>query len=291
MTTFTVQPEGAFELAESATFGFGHTVAPSFDGTMRMAFCADGYADHTAAAVSQDSAGVHITCLGEASPELTRDQVCRVLSLDHDGRVFAEIGRRDPVVGRLQAVAPGLRPPQFYSAYEAAAWALLSARRPARQMAEVRRRFAETYGRTFPVAGQQLAAFPTPLELLEVTGFDGVPPAKIERLHAVAQAALAGELDTAAIRREDPADAMARLQRLPGIGPFYSSLIVIRACGRADVLPDNEPRTLASAGELYGFGRPVTPAEIRELARLWDPMPTWVVVLIRAAARRLVAPE
>jgi len=35
--------------------------------------------------------------------------VSRVLSLDHDGAVFDEIGRRDPVIGRLQDLAPGLR--------------------------------------------------------------------------------------------------------------------------------------------------------------------------------------
>ena len=53
-------------------------------------------------------------------------QVARVLSLEHDGNAFAEVGRRAPVIGQFQAVAPGLRPPLFYSSYEAAAWAVLS---------------------------------------------------------------------------------------------------------------------------------------------------------------------
>jgi DNA-3-methyladenine glycosylase II len=288
MTTFTVIPQGPFDLRESALFGFGHHTLPRFDGIMRMAFCVDRYRGQAAVAVTQDDTGVHLDCQGDGPAEAVRDQACRVLSLDHDGRLFTDIGRRDPVIGRLQAAAPGLRPPQFYSAYEAAAWAVLSARRPATQMAELRRRLAEAHGRVFDVAGESLASFPTPEQLLAVPSFDGLPEIKLQRLHAVARAALDGALDTAAIAREDPYQAMARLQQLlPGVGPFYSGLIVIRGCGRADVLPDNEPNGLEMAGRLYGFGRAVTPTELRELATKWDPMPTWAIVLIRAAGDRI----
>jgi hypothetical protein len=34
-----------------------------------------------------------------------RDQIARVLSPDHDGNEFLTVGRRDPVVGRLQGFA------------------------------------------------------------------------------------------------------------------------------------------------------------------------------------------
>ena len=37
---------------------------------------------------------------------------------------------------------------------------------------------------------------------------------------------------------------MADLESLRGIGPFYSELIVIPACGVADVLPTQPPRAL-----------------------------------------------
>jgi len=38
-----------------------------------------------------------------------------------------------------------------------------------------------------------------------------------------------------------PDEAMTRLQQIKGTGPFYSSLIVIRGTGFADVLPLAEP--------------------------------------------------
>ncbi len=66
---------------------------------------------------------------------------------------------------------------------------------------------------------------------------------------------------------------------LPGIGPFYSALIVVRACGLADVLPD-EPHVREAAERLYE--RSLTDAEFTELAEGWRPFRTWVSVLLRA---------
>src|SRR6266516_4533455 len=116
-TRFTIRPRGPFSLAEAGNFGFGQRIDPTWDGVLRFAFCVDGYRDQVGVEIRQEKADIN----------------CIV-----DGEAFLEIGRRDPVIGQLQAVAPGLRPPLFYSPYEAAAWSIISARRPARQMAEVR---------------------------------------------------------------------------------------------------------------------------------------------------------
>jgi DNA-3-methyladenine glycosylase II len=217
--------------------------------------------------------------------------VARALSLDHDGEGFLEIGRRDPVVGRLQAAAPRLRPPLFYSPYEAAAWAVISARRPAAQMAEVRRELSEAHGVTFELAGRSVAAFPTPEALLQMEAFPGINAQKMERLHDVANAALAGRLDAERIRAMDPDAAMADLQTIKGIGPFYSMLILIRASGHADVLPVGEPRLLESVGRLYGLPGPPSEEELRVIAEAWMPFRTWTAVLIRAASERAPAQQ
>ena len=59
-----------------------------------------------------------------------------------------------------------MRPPLFHSAYEAAAWAVLSARRPRDQMLKLRQQLSEAHGTSFDIAGRSLAAFPTPEKLL-----------------------------------------------------------------------------------------------------------------------------
>ena len=55
------------------------------------------------------------------------EQVAAILSLDVDGRGFADVAQRDPVVGELQAQLPGLRPVLFWTPYEAAAWTIIGA--------------------------------------------------------------------------------------------------------------------------------------------------------------------
>jgi DNA-3-methyladenine glycosylase II len=292
--SFSITPSGPFSLAEAATFGFGQRDGHGWDGVMRLAFCLDGYQDGVGVEVRQDEdAVVHATVHGPAGIDTAavRRQVARVLSLDHDGAEFLRVGERDPIIGRLQAAAPGLRPPLFYSPYEAAAWSVLSARRPARQMAQVRDRLNVTHGSVFELAGMQLAAFPAPARLLAVESFPGIPEDKMQRLHGVAHAALEGRLDVGRLTEQGPERAMAQLQSIKGIGPFYSSLIVIRGTGFTDVLPVSEPKALALAARLYQLPAAPSPEQFRALAEAWRPFRTWAVVLIRAAAGRILGDE
>jgi DNA-3-methyladenine glycosylase II len=255
---------------------------------MRLAFCLDGYETHAAALVRQDERGVvHCEIQGDAEATAIGRQIARVLSLDADATDYPLVAQRDPVVAKLMAARPGLRPPLFYSAYEAAAWCVLSARRPAAQMARVRERLNEEHGHVFSLGGESLAAFPTPRALLEVSDFPGIPALKLERLHAVARAALEGRLDSDALSALAPQEAMELVAELPGIGPFYSSLVVIRATASRDVLPPQEPRVQGIAKRLYGLREEVTPERFAQLAEPWRPWRTWVTVLMRAAGDRI----
>jgi DNA-3-methyladenine glycosylase II len=284
----TIQPRGEFSLQELALFGFGQRERADWDGVMRLAFCLDGYRAQVGVEVRQDPAGVHCLVHGDGDLDAIRAQVARSLSLDHDGRALAAIGERDPVVARLLRAAPGLRPPLFYSPYEAAVWVVMSARRPRAQIAEVRRRLSEAHGRVFELAGQRLAALPTPEQLLDVDRVPGLNEEKVRRMHVVAREALAGRLDVDRIHRLGPEAALADLQGLPGVGPFYSSLIVVRASGLADVLSEREPQLLDLVARLYGMPAPPGPEKLAELAEAWRPLRTWVSVLIRAAGPRVL---
>jgi DNA-3-methyladenine glycosylase II len=291
-TTFTIEPAGPFSLEEAAMFGFGQRDETRFDGTMRLAFCVDGYAGQAGVALSQDEAGVvHGTITGTAGgpdPEAVARQVARVLSLDHDAAGYVDLGGRDPVIARLQAAAPGLRPPLFYSPYEAAFWAVLSVRRPRRTAEAWRARIAQARGARFDVVGTEMWALPTPDRLLDLREVPGVDAGRLERIRGVAAAALDGRLDAAALRALDGDEALARLRTIPGIGPFYAGLILLRATGVTDVLPGQEPRLLGLIGELYGLSRPATAAEAARLGETWAPWRTWAAVLVRAAGPRVL---
>ena len=289
MTTFTISPTAPYSLRESAEFGFGGRAPENFDGVMRLAFCLDGYADQVGVELRQDTGGVvHGTAhgVGAGRVDAVQAQVARVLSLDQDGSGFADVGVRDPVIGRLQEAAPGLLPPLFYSPYEAAIWSILSARRPARQMAQVRAQLSERHGRVFELAGQRLAALPTPEQLLGVTEFPGLTAEKIHRMHGIARKALTGTLDVDRLRHIGPEACQDDMQRLKGIGPFYASLITIRSVGFTDVLPADEPMLLELVALHYRIDGPVTRDQVTDIAEAWRPYRTWASVLVRAASAR-----
>jgi DNA-3-methyladenine glycosylase II len=258
---------------------------------MRMAFALDGTFAPVAVAVRQpvDDGPVEVEVIGSADREQALAQTARVLSLDRDAASYPEVGERDSVVGRLMALRPGLRPPLFHSPYEAAAWSVLSARRPARQMAMVRDRLAAEHGRVFEVAGREVTAFPRPAALLALQSVPGLPAVKVERLHAVARAAEEGMLDVQRLRALGPEEAHTHVQALPGIGPFYASLIVLRAIGFADVPVTEEPMALDLMGRLYGLGRRATAADVERLTDPWRPWRTWTTVLLRAAGPLLLS--
>ena len=95
--TFTIVPRGPFSLAEAVAFGFGQRDAAAGEDVMRLAFCLDGYQQQVGVAVRQDGTGVHGTVHGPGGTDMqvVRQQVARVLSLDHDAAGFLRAGERD----------------------------------------------------------------------------------------------------------------------------------------------------------------------------------------------------
>ncbi len=282
----TLTFHGAFSLAESINFGFGGRRAEPGEAVMRMAFVLDGY--HQSVGVALTQPGPDTVRLEIADPaadsEVVARQVARVLSLDVDATGWDVLGRRDGLLTRLQAARPGLRPPLFYSAYEAAAWSVLSARQPISAMMAVRDRLAAEYGQSFALAGRRVQAFPQPAALLEIAGpVPGIPDLKLNRMKAIARLALDGGLDTDQLRAMPVSDATDRLRAISGIGPFYSTLIIVRALGHTDVLAEGEPRLLSTLGSLLGLNRPASQAELERRAESWRPWRTWGTVAIRAA--------
>jgi DNA-3-methyladenine glycosylase II len=189
----------------------------------------------------------------------------------------------DPLLRQAYAGRPGLRPPLFHSAYEALIWAVLSARRPAHQMRVVQDRLSRAHGRVLDVAGVEMAALPTPEQLLGVRSFPGIPDVKLRRMHAIASVARAGRLDTESLRMGEVHEVAAELRTLEGIGPFYAELITMRALGHTDVLPLAEPRVMAATAARLGRTS-LSPTDFAEIAEAWRPWRTWACVALRAAA-------
>jgi DNA-3-methyladenine glycosylase II len=289
MTTIQLDITGPFDLREVALMGFGHRDERTFDGVMRMAFCLDGdYERQVGVEAEQFGDRLEVRAwpagdpLSEAEVETLRKQVARVISLDHDGAAFHQLCLADPVLAQVHSRAPGFRPALFYSPYEAALWSILSARRARSQGITVRARMSEMYGTGFELSGVRTLCVPTPTALLDMESVPGLPADRPPRLRAVAEAAQRGELDAERLREMSVEDAQADLQQLPGIGPFYSSLIVIRAAGHADAPSLGEPRSREAIQRAYGVDHELSDAELLDLVESWRPFRTWVTVMMRA---------
>jgi DNA-3-methyladenine glycosylase II len=205
-------------------------------------------------------------------------QAARIVSLDHDGTGYGELGERDEVVGRLQRASGYLRPVLFHSPYEAACWSVISARTQHAQAARLRDALSAAHGERLTLAGQERVTFPAPQALLSVDAFPSLADVKLQRLHGIARAALEGRLDREPLLALDPEEATAQLLELPGIGPFYAGLILLRAVGTTDALASGEPLVREKAAEHYGAEEP-----FEAIAERWRPFRTWVSVLLRAA--------
>ncbi len=292
-TTLQLEAIGPYDLGEVAMMGFGHRNERDFDGVMRMGFRLDGdYERPVGVALRQDGRSIEATVetagppLSEGETETLPLQIARIVSLDHDGDAFHRLCLADPALAPVHEKAPGFRPSNFTSPYEALIWSVISARRARPQGIALRTRIAEAHGTVLEVDGVPTPVVPEPRALLAMDSFPGLPADRIPRLHAVANAAIAGELSADVLRALPPEDAKAQLQTLPGIGPFYSALVVIRALGHADVLSLEEEHSRNAVQATYGIDHALSDEELTEIAETWRPFRTWVTVMLRALGDR-----
>jgi DNA-3-methyladenine glycosylase II len=281
--------DGPFSLAAAAAFGFGPNTGrptPAGDAVMRLAFVTDDLRHQAGAVVRQEPGGLVAEVSGTGDVAATVRQLRRILSVDRPADGWIAAGRKDPVLGRLQAGHPGLRPVLFHSPYEAAAWAMMSQRRHRSQAAALRRRLSEAAGQPFELDGQVEYAFPLPDRLLALQTFPGLEPQRIERLHGVAERALAGDLDPEVIASMATGEAMAALRTIPGLGPVYAGLVLLRASGVSDALTLDEPRLRSYLRHYYRLPDDPDDAAVTRIAEPWRPFRTWASVLIRVSGDR-----
>lgn len=286
---FVLTPRGEFSLAKAARFMQSFAPLSGHDGAepdevLRLVFCADGDWRPVAVRVRQSRTGrVTATVDGVADLDRVRAQVERMLSLDMDASTLEDVVAGDAIASDLVQQFRGLRPVCFASPYEAACWAVLSQRIQLTQAVRIRRRMCDELGRGFEVDGLRMSTFPAPERLLATPSIQGLAQVKVARLHAIATAALDGRLDAATLRAAGPPQALADLQRLPGIGPFGAELVLIRGAGEPDHFARSERRLHAAMGAAYGVSADAVD-DLEAIASRWSPFRSWVGFLFRARA-------
>jgi DNA-3-methyladenine glycosylase II len=278
MADLVLEPRGPFSLAAAGRFlaefpPADHTgVEP--EGTVRLGFVRDDFSGVAKATLRQaredGPVEVEIDGDGDVGPQLER-----ILGLEHDGDAFVAVLDGDPVLRTLWERTGHLRQVSFPSPYEAACWSVIALRLRQPQAVQVRRRIEAAIGD---------GAFPVPERLAGLEAVEGLSEPKAERLRAMARAALDGRLDPYELRALPQDEAIARLRELPGLGPFYASLVLLRATGATDAFfPIDRLRHAAARA----YDLPEAPSEeaFTAMAERWRPFRSWVCVLLRAGER------
>lgn len=277
-TTYQFAPLGPFDLLFQNQFFNGWQVLG--DGqTIIMAFPVEGWQSSAAVALSQsDKDPVELTVYSDGDPEAAHNQALAVLSLDEDGVGWPAVGERDSTLKELQTKYHYMRPSLFHSPYEAAAHFIIGHRISMVQGRKIREQIAMELGEKYTVDEEDFYAFPTPDKLLSLNEFKGLNSTKIERLHAVADAALEGWLTRAELKKLSEQEVLTKLERLPGVGPFFSQGILNRGVGGADGFTHDD-LTYHAIALRYGLGKDPSKDQVLEIADKWRPYRMWAVVL------------
>ena len=283
MPSFVLPKPQGFDLRAAADFYASFTpgsgMAAADVGRLTLAFHLDETFEPVVVALDDAGDSLRAECSGTLADGAVARQVARILGLDADGDAWRAVGERDPVVGKLQAEFPGFFTAAKASPYDAATWAILAPRMGIAAASRLKMAIAEAHGHAVAMDGRTHFVFPRPTALLRLERFAGLPEVKLERLHGIARAALAGRLDAERLRAMPPEEALSELMTLKGVGPWAASHIFVRGAAPPDALPAAEPRVLHGFAAAYGVGAPSEP-EFARAAERWRPFRMWVCVLL-----------
>jgi AraC family transcriptional regulator of adaptative response / DNA-3-methyladenine glycosylase II len=188
----------------------------------------------------------------------------RVLDLDADPAVVDAALARDALLRPLVAAAPGRRIPGTVDGGELALRIVLGQQVSTAAARTHAARLVAALGEPVDDHGGGLThLFPTPAA---VAGVDpttlAMPASRRRTLVGVAEAVADGPLD------------LDRLRRLPGVGPWTTSTLAMRALGDPDVFLAGDLGVRAAATRL---GLPTTPRALEAHAERWRPWRSYAV--------------
>ena len=216
---------------------------------------------------------------------LTR--VRALFDLDARPDLIAKHLRRDLRLKAAVAANPGLRVPGAFNGFELGLRAILGQQVTVKAATTIACRFVEAFGEPVvtPVAElNRLTPLPARVGAASVDDIarHGIVAARARSIIALARAQESGELRLDGGAHHNPDETIARLARLPGIGPWTAHYIAMRALRWPDAFPKED---IAVRNRLGG----VTAREAEVLSQPWRPWRSYAVMHIWGMAGRAKA--
>jgi len=276
-----------FRLTPAAPFGFETTAMFMSPGAGELVDVFDGKRFTRLVDVNGRMRLVLVSSLGtEQRPELIvtlmngteRDEpgvvalLSRMMGMDFDPGPFYKLCRKDQGLYGLSSDYYGLRPTQRMHPFESITLAVASCPGLHFFRASVSK-VAEAVSYRVAYAGDTFFAFPTPRVVVKVTPEAMVQPdfslEQARQLHAIAQAAMSGQLDIIGLARAPLETLVDRLAMHDGIGLLGAQLTAMIGYGRLNCFPSADPLVLEWLGHNYGSGTPLESFEAEQWAGGW----------------------
>lgn len=215
-----------------------------------------------------------VSLLPVLTPLLAR--IRRLFDLDANPQVIDAQLRKDPALRPLLRRRPGLRVPGAFDVFELALRAVLGQQISVKSATTLFGRFAAAFGDPAQTPLPALAVHAPGAARIADAGVTriaslGLPRVRAATIWSLARAVASGELNLAPGLAFD--DVLARLQALPGIGPWTAHYIAMRALGITDAFPAADLGLMRT----LGIRRP---ADLAARAEAWRPWRAYAAVHI-----------
>jgi AraC family transcriptional regulator, regulatory protein of adaptative response / DNA-3-methyladenine glycosylase II len=246
---------------------------------------------HGHAVVELLNAGDHLACrleLQDRRDLATAEFRCRrLLDLDADWEAIEAVLATDPALRVALAEKPGLRIPGTLDVDELAIRAVLGQQVSLDAARTIAGRLVAAYGEPLQASDGALTHLWPRSSVLANTDLAvlGMPNSRREALRGLARVLADGLLQDG---EAEPSEVRGHLLALPGIGPWTTSYIEMRALSNADAFLSSDLGVRKGA-EILGL--PVAPHELKRHAERWRPWRAYAVQYLWAAAGTSRSPK
>ena len=215
-----------------------------------------------------------------------------LFDLDADPLRIAAHLASDPLLAAEVEGSPGLRMPGAWDRFELALRAVLGQQVSVAGASTLSGRMAERFGDVVvtPFAGLVRAAVTAEVlasaDLADIAAI-GMPKSRANTIRELARFAAAGGLRMPAGTRCE--DAVARLDAVPGIGPWTAHYVAMRALRYPDAFPSGDLGLRKALGVLEGVAVVPTEAALERRSDTWRPWRAYAAITLWHALARSAA--
>jgi DNA-3-methyladenine glycosylase II len=207
--------------------------------------------------------------------DFARTSLERMLGVHRDLDPFYRLAKRDP---RLQLLADefrGLKPPQFYTMFEAVANGIACQQLSLLVGILLLSRLAHAVGKMSANSQDASHAFPDPVDFREVTAQSlkvlGFSTNKSQALLDVSSGVRDRGLDLESLVHFDNQSALEQLVKLKGVGRWTAEYVLLRGLGRLDIFPGDDVGARKKLAHFLGKRKPLDYDGVRRAVADWQP--------------------